>query len=249
MDIESINRNTFSLYKHYLSEEKLKDLLPIRGFRFTENLPRDVLKAQPELKTKYGIDAEQLKNHSGYTVLFSDNTAEIFIEKSGTMNNYLWCGTLIHEITHVRDYADYIDILHYDRFDEMLKCAHFWYWTEFHARYKGILYMLLLVSNLPEKYIEKYLNETYQRIKNFSDIIKQQSDYNMKIYYTVHMIGEILAYEQSSISVSDDFYKCITEEFDWFEEAKTFLSKHTESITVEEMLLISSNLTREFTHI
>ena len=71
----------FELYGNYLNNEKIKELLPIRRFRFVEDLSGEVLKAQPELKTKSGIDEEQLKNYSGYTVLFADNTAEILIEK------------------------------------------------------------------------------------------------------------------------------------------------------------------------
>ena len=232
----------FELYGNYLNNEKIKELLPIRRFRFVEDLSGEVLKAQPELKTKSGIDEEQLKNYSGYTVLFADNTAEILIEKNGSMDNFFWCGTLIHEITHVRDFADYINILHYNSFDEMLKCSYFWYWTEFHAKYKGYIYMLNFVDKLSDKYKNPYVEDTLQRIYNFNNTVQQQINCYQKIYITVHMIGEILAYEQSSIVMPDNFYKCIIEEFEWFEGVKDFLEKHTETITIEEMLILSRNL-------
>lgn len=159
------------------------------------------------------------------------------------MNNFLWCGTLIHEITHVRDYADYINILHYNSFDEMLQCSHFWYWTEFHAKYKGYIYMLNFVDKLPDKYKNQYVEDTLQRIYNFNNTVQQQIDCYHRIYITVHMIGEIFAYEKSSIVMPDNFYKCIIEKFEWFEGVKDFLEKHTETITLEEMLILSHNLT------
>lgn len=246
--MELMNKIAFALYDSYIDKEKIEEPLPIRGFRFVDDLPSEVLKIQPKLKTKSRIDEEQLKNHFGYTVLFSDNTAEILIKKSGSMNNFIWCGTLIHEITHVRDYADYMGILGYNRFDEMLKCLHFWYWTEFHARYKGYIYMLKYVDKLPNEYKLQYTEDTLQRIRNFDNTIKQQTDYHYKIYMTVHMIAEILSYEQSSIVMPDNFYKCIIEKFDWFEEAKNFLAKHTERITVEEMQLLYLNLTSTFSY-
>lgn len=243
MDIETMNEIAFNLYNSYLYNEKIKKPLPIRQFRFVEDLPKEILKLQPELKTKYGIDEEQLKIYSGYTVLFSDNTAEILIERNDSMNNFFWVGTFIHEITHIRDYVDYINMLHYNRLDEMLKCPYFWYWTEFHAKYKGCIYMLNYVNKLPEKYKNPYVEDTLQRIYNFSNTVQQQIDCYHRIYITVHMIGEILAYEKSSIVMPKNFYKCIIEEFKWFEETKYFLEKHTESITIEEMLSLSNNLT------
>lgn len=236
-----------AFYNLYLNKENIKNPLPINNIRFVEDLPSEVLKAQPELKTKNGLNENALQNYSGYTLLYPNNTAEILIDINCAMqNNFFWCGTLIHEVTHVKDYADYISILNYDRFDEMLDCLHFWYWTEFHAKYKGCKYMLNFASKLPDEYKNQYREDIMQSISSFSLKINKKTDFRYKIYDTVHMIGEILAFEQSSIAMLNGFSDCLNEKYDWFEDAKYFLSKHTEKITVDEMLLLSFKLTTIF---
>lgn len=247
MDIGAAFRISVCLYNNYINNETIEADLPLRGLRFVDDLPGEILKAQPELKTKNGIDEEQLKIYSGYTVPFSDNTAEILIDANSLMNNFYFFETFYHEMTHVKDFTDYIRLLNCKSFKEMCDTPYYYYWTEFHASYKGHEYMLLFVSSQPKETVNQYLDDTCQRILNFSNTLSQQINYNGKIYHTMHMIGEILAYEQSSISISNDFYKCIADEFEWFEKTKAFLSDHMESMTVEEMLLLYSNLIRIFT--
>ena len=247
-----MNMNEYSIYDMangfynlYLNKENIKNPLPIKNIRFVDDLPSEVLKAQPEIKKVNGFDAKTLQNYSGYTLLYPDNTAEILIDLDYAMqNNFLWCGTLIHEITHVVDYVDYIGILNYGSFNEMLHCLHFWYWTEFHAKYKGCEYMLNFAGKLPDEYKNRYKEYIMQCINDYSLKINKKIDYRYKIYDTVHMIGEILAFEQSSIAMPNKFYSCLTEKFDWFEDTRIFLSKHTKKITVDEMILLSLNLTR-----
>ena len=79
------------VYNLYLKKEKIKNPLPITNIRFVEDLPSEVLKAQPELKTKNGLNENALKNYSGYTLLHPDNTAEILIDINYVMkNNCSW---------------------------------------------------------------------------------------------------------------------------------------------------------------
>ena len=247
MNEESIYDMANAFYNLYLNKENINNPLPIKNIRFVDDLPSEVLKVHPELKKANGIDKKALQNCSGYTLLYPDNTAEILIDLGYAMqNNFLWCGTLVHEVTHVKDYADYISILNCGKFNEMLHCLHFWYWTEFHAKYKGCEYMLYFTGKLPDEYKNQYKEDIMQSINSFPMIINRKTDYRYKIYDTVHMIGEILAFEQSSIAMPNKFYDCLIEKFDWFEDAKDFLSKHTENITVDEMLLLSFKLTTIF---
>lgn len=233
-------------YKMYLLEENISTPLPLNNIYFVEDMIQAVSKLQPQLLEQAGFDKEQLYNCGGHTLLFPDNTATILIKKDSKMNNFLWIGTLVHELTHVKDYFDYLKTLNENNFQSMLKNIPFWYWTEFHARYKGFLYVFKLAKNLPQDLYKKYIDDTKQRIIDFPKTIKREIPYQLKAYYTMHIIGEILACEKLSIPTLQDDIDKLFELFDWFGGMKEFLSKHTESITIEEMHLLSMNASRIF---
>ena len=158
------------------------------------------------------------------------------------MNNFLWMGTLVHELTHIKDYSEYKEMLNGKNFKELLKNISFWYWTEFHARYKGFLYVFKFAKNLPQDLYQKYIEDTKQRIIDFPKTINKEISYQIKAYYTMHIIGEILACEASSIHTLKTEIDNLCLLFDWFNDMKTFLSKHIESITVDKMFLLSRNI-------
>ena len=233
-------------YKMYLEDENITTQLPLNNIFFVEDMIQAVSKLQPQLLERVGFDKEQLYNCGGHTLLFPDNTATILIKIDGEMNDFWWMGTLVHELTHVKDYSDYFNVLKVSTFWEMLSDIPFWLWTEFHARYKGILYVFKLAKNLPQNLYEMYIDNTRQRIIDFPDIIKKDIPYQKKGYLTMHIIGEILACEKLSVNELKSDIDNLVATFDWFGGMKDFLSKHTENITREQMLLISMNARRIF---
>lgn len=244
LNIQALEEDALRIYYHFLKSENC--ILPIRDMIFVEDIFQEISILQPELIAQANLDKKELDNYSGYALLFSDNTAIILIKKEGQMNDFWWMGTLVHELTHVKDYSDYFNVLKVSTFWEMLSDIPFWLWTEFHARYKGILYVFKLAKNLPQNLYEMYIDNTRQRIIDFPETIKREMPYQLKAYYTMHIIGEILACEKLSINELKSDIDNLVATFDWFGGMKDFLSKHTENITRDKMLLISMKARRIF---
>ena len=62
----------------------------------------------------------------------------------------------------------------------------------------------------------------------------------------MHLMGEMLAFENQSVVLSQNVCDEIYEIYDWFADMKDFLSKHIDKITNEEMCLLSFNARRIF---
>lgn len=245
MDIKMLKYYLLQICQDFFEQELIEDF-PINDILFREDMVKAVSELQPNLLTQAGFNKEMLYSCGGHTLLFPDNTATILIKIDGEMNDFWWMGTLVHELTHVKDYSDYFNVLKVSTFWEMLSDIPFWLWTEFHARYKGILYVFKLAKNLPQNLYEMYIDNTRQRIIDFPETIKREMPYQLKAYYTMHIIGEILACEKLSVNELKSDIDNLVATFDWFGGMKDFLSKHTENITREQMFLISMNARRIF---
>lgn len=230
----------------YALDEQLTSSLPLRNITFTKNILKSVQEKQPDLLEHSGFNKDQLIFSSGYTLLFPDNTAEILILEDNITKNYFWIETLIHEITHVRDFQDYLPVVRRQTFCELQECIPFWYWTEFHAKYKGTYYMLEYIQKLPNQYYQQYINDLEQRIQRFPLTLERRQDYRFKMYDTMHLIGEILAYNARSIRISEDVCNALYVQFDWINDMKEFLAKHTEKISNDEIWILSLNAQKIF---
>lgn len=246
MDEKELESFIFSLYKRYLDNENIGISLPINDIIFTDNVAERVLELQPELANHEGFNKNELSNCCGYTCLFADNTATIIISRDGIEKNVLWIGTLIHEVTHIRDYRDYLHIINAENFQGMLKNEPFWYWTEFHAKFKGCTYMLEFAKKFPHQYFQPYIDALEKRIHEFPSVINKREAPHFKVYETMHLMGEMLAFENQSVVLSQNICDEIYETYDWFADMKDFLSKHIDKITNEEMCLLSFNARRIF---
>lgn len=246
MDENELKSLISSLYELYLDNENVVSPLPINSVIFTDDVAKKVLELQPELACHEGFNKNELSNCCGYTCLFADNTATIIISREDIKKNVLWIGTLIHEITHVKDYKEYLHVVGAESFQDMLKIARFWYWTEFHAKYKGCTYMLAYAKKLPPQYFQQYIDEMEKRIREFPSIINKRDNPHFKVYDTMHLMGQMLAFENQSIVLSRDVCNEIYEMYDWFVDTKNFLSKHIDKITNEEMCLLSFNARQIF---
>ena len=105
----------------------------------------------------------------GYLLFLDDETAVILINEAflfdSIRKNFCWVEVLIHEITHYRDYKNNLGIFGHNTYDSMLSCCSFWYWTEFHARYKGTCQMLNYVNRMPIKRYNAIVLCTYLVIR------------------------------------------------------------------------------------
>lgn len=229
-----------TIINNYIQKENQGNILPLKNIIFTSEILKEIENLDADFNKNSNMD------FSGYTVLHPDNTATIIIEDVDMMKNLLWVETLVHELTHVKDYNDYLHILNYENMQEMRKSRPFYYWTEFHARYTGYVYLLSYVIKFPEKYKQQYIYDTEKRLYEFTSIKNSQCSVDDKIYYTMHLIGEILAYEKLSIYFDKELYLNVIKKFDWFEETKSFLESRIMSITKSEMLLLSMNMNRVF---
>lgn len=226
---------------NYALAEHLTSHLPLKNISFTKNISKSVKEKQPDLLEQPGFDKKQLLSCTGYTLFFPDNTAEILILEDNISTNFFWIETLIHEITHVRDFQEYLPIMRKETFPDLQRCTPFWYWTEFHAKYKGTYYMLAYVQKLPKQYQKQYIDDLENRIQKFTIQLDCRADYRFKIYDTMHLIGEILAYNAWSIPISNDVCNALYFKLDWINDMKEFLAKHTEKISNDEIWLLSLN--------
>lgn len=229
-----------AIVNDFIQKENSGKSLPINDIIFTSDLMNDILRKDIDFDKNCNL------TFSGYTILCSDNTITILIDSNGLTKNFFWIETLVHELTHAKDYCDYMQILQYENIKAMKNHRPLYFWTEFHAEYKGFDYMLPYVLKLPKEYIRQYIEDTEKRIEDFVNIKEKQYSCDEKIYYTMHLIGEILAYENLSINLDETLQRAITKKFDWFSEAKEFLKNHKESITISEMLLLSMNMQKIF---
>ncbi|MBQ7950478.1 MAG: hypothetical protein IJ278_01990 [Clostridia bacterium] len=236
--------NTFNkIIELFFEKEKVGINFPLNDIILTDNIFQKVKELQPTLFTEEHFNKNQLLECTGYTLLFKNNTATVLIKNDDFTKNFLWIETLVHELTHVKDFNDYLPIIKENNFYEMLHNIPFWYWTEFHARYKGYVYMLEFAQRLPEPYFQQYINDSMKRIEDFNTLFNGHEDYHLKIYYTMHLMGEILAYEYKGINIDD---KSIAKENNWFDKMKEFLRKHTENVSISDMLLLSMNANKIF---
>lgn len=240
MITDEFKKMSSMIINDYIQKENKGKSLPIKEIVFSTDIIRDIRERDCDFNKTSSLTL------SGYTALFSDNTASVIVDISGVTKNFFWIETLVHELTHTKDYCDYLKVLNYENIREMKKHRPFYFWTEFHARYKGFEYMLPYVLRLPEKYKQQYIYDTENRLKGFVDIKEKQCNSDEKIYYTMHIIGEILSYEKLSIYLDETLQQKITEKFVWFDETKAFLEKHTDGITTTEMVRLSMNMKNIF---
>lgn len=145
--------------------------------------------------------------------------------KDSVSKDFTWIEVLIHEITHVCDFIRNKGIMGHDSFDSMLQCLPFWYWTEFHAKYKGTLFMLDYVNELPEEDKRAYEEDLRSTADSTVSFIQSNAVAEMKRYKLMHLLAEIAAYQEKGFSIPSEEIKQV---FPDFEDAIKFLkSKDT----------------------
>lgn len=188
----------------YCGDENISNIEELPEIKLVENIFREIEKVRPDMAKV--LDKDEIEKCSGYTLFLDNGTEIILVDKSffnrSIIKNLIWVEVLLHEITHVQDYKNNRGIYGHDSYDSMIKCLPFWYWTEFHACYKGTFYMLHYVNGLPDDYKKDYEKELLFTLKNTIAIIESGYSYEMKRYHFMHLLGEIAAYREQGFSVS-----------------------------------------------
>lgn len=195
----------------------------------TGNIFETVKSIRPDWIGTNKLNKEEIDKCSGYTLFCEDDSPIVLLDKrffkDSVSKDFTWIEVLIHEITHVCDFIRNKGIMGHDSFDSMLQCLPFWYWTEFHAKYKGTLFMLDYVNELPEEDKRAYEEDLRSTADSTVSFIQSNAVAEMKRYKLMHLLAEIAAYQEKGFSIPSEEIKQV---FPDFEDAIKFLkSKDT----------------------
>ena len=172
---------------------------------------------RPDMAEKYRQQKEEIEKCSGYTLPIKNETMAVLIDKAffddSTQKNFMWVEVLLHEITHAADFMNNKGIMGHNTFDSMLCCVPFWWWTEFHAKYKGTLYMLDYAMKLPEEYKKQYENIIFDTVDNIEGIMASNTVGEIKKYNLMHLFGEIAAYRERDLLIPSKKVNCLFPDF------------------------------------
>lgn len=230
----------------YITTNKIeKDIVSKIKVNFVESIFDNIATIRPEL-IQNGMNINNIKKCNGYTLFLTDNTVLILIDRASytESKNFVWIEILIHEYTHAIDYLKGFVLYDYKSLDEMLKNMPFWYWSEFHARYKGNSYMFNFVNQLPLKDKLQYMN-LREDIEIYCKDINCKIEHQMKIYKTMHMIADIIAYEESFPKESSKIIIDLQNTFEQFNCFKEFMVQFKDGFNKEYILWLPSVCTCE----
>lgn len=114
---------------------------------FSDDIWETYLKVRPDHRSKLpkqrpsfnGTIATPMELDGIFTVIVDNQYFLREIKNS----RLAWIGTITHEITHVRDYKEYAEIISAANYDEILTAEHrmFQLWTEFNAKRHGYYFL------------------------------------------------------------------------------------------------------------
>lgn len=220
----------------YISQIKVK---------IVGNLFDEIRCLRPDLGERYGQIKEEIEKCSGYTLPIEGDSLAILLDETFFANsaqkNLMWIEVLLHEITHAFDFINNKGIMGHNSFDSMLYCLPFWYWTEFHARYKGTFYMLNYVKNLPEEYKRPYEDEVFNTADDIANLLVSNSVAETKRYKLMHLFGDIAAYSDAGFSIPSEKVNGIFPDFKGFIE---FLKSRDKTVDPDFLTIVNFHLKR-----
>lgn len=234
------------ILEKYCADENCdkEELSGIRAIRIVESIWSEIESLRPDIANN--LERDEIEKCAGYTLFLDDETAVILIDKAfffnSTKKNFLWIEVLIHEITHCRDFISNLGIFGNRTFDSMLECAPFWYWTEFHARYKGTLHMLNYVNRLPNDERKKYETDMMERLDSELVFITSDADKMMRCYHFMHLLGDIAAYNDKGFTIqSEAIEKIFSDYLDYID----FLKSKDQIVDINFLILLQYNLEKD----
>lgn len=211
--------------------------MPKLSLLISDNIEESYFKLRPEHKNT----ANQKSTKSNGTLVppaSYDGTFTILINKEYMLNDInngqrSWIGTIIHELTHARDYLEYANIKGIKDYDEILNIErHFLFqiWTEFNARRYGYLYVRKYsFENIRDIKQLQFINqeEIPYQINYMFDKVSNEKDMFGQIYPVVHFLGRLSVLKE----LFPDYFKKdiiikLFKRCDWIYELFEFLDTH-----------------------
>lgn len=119
----------------------------IPDYRIVEDIASDYVVLRPDVLEHSAASVKTLNNYNGFAVPPQKvgGVFTVLINKNVLMENVEnrrmdWVGTIVHETTHVQDYAEYAKLVGAEEYEEILRISDhgmFNLWTEIHARANG----------------------------------------------------------------------------------------------------------------
>lgn len=123
----------------------------VPDYRIVEDIASEYLTLRPDVLERSSASVQSLSEYNGFAVP-PKKVGDVFtvlINKNVLMENLQnaradWIGTIVHETTHVQDFAQYAQIVGATEFDTILRTdlhGMFNLWTEIHARANGYYFV------------------------------------------------------------------------------------------------------------
>ena len=246
MILESIENYLCGILDKYCADENCdkEGLSGIRDIRIVKSIWSEIENLRPDIAKKQGRD--EIEQCAGYLLFLDDETAVILINEAflfdSIRKNFCWVEVLIHEITHYRDYKNNLGIFGHNTYDSMLSCCSFWYWTEFHARYKGTCQMLNYVNRMPDDERRKYETDMMERLDCAPDFIRSDADKKIQCYRFMHLLGDIAAYNEKGFTVKSEAIEKIFPNYLGYID---FLKSKDQIVDINFLIILQYNLENE----
>lgn len=211
--------NAFDIMLKYINEFFEDNPKYRRDFKI--EVVNDVNKKIRELSSCAFKDFNMYTDSNGCFVFSDSNEPYVLIKKDiVSEDDYSFVGTIIHEITHMNDYSDFMNYHKCTSYCDIANCNYyisFYLWSEFHARRKGYYYLRRAVD-----FNDKPINDQIAFTKDeyivytnaLREIRKENAGNYMAIMYEVMQYlgrfsvwNELYPYEMSLLKLPLDIHK------------------------------------------
>lgn len=225
--MESLENEFCGILEKYCEDEgcDIEDFSGLKEVRIVESIWLEAKNLRSDIEKKFRRD--EIEGLAGYLLFLDDGTGVILIDmtyfcESHIKKDFCWIETLIHEATHYRDFKNNLGILGHNTYDSMLNCRPFWYWTEFHARYKGTLHMLDFVNGISDEVRRNHETGMIERLSSELDYITSDADKKIRCYHFMHLLADIAAYKEKGYKIQSDAIENIFPNYlDYIENLKS----------------------------
>lgn len=205
---------------------------------FSDDIWKTYFEIRPDHRSKR---TEQLPSFNGTIAapLELDGTFTVIVDNqyflSEVKNNRLsWIETIAHEITHVRDYKEYAQMLSAASYDEVLTAEHrmFQLWTEFNAKRHGYYFLRKYYFDDmtdPAQIPDIINTELPGQISFMSNEYSSTSDGWHQIYTVSQFLGRLAVWEDlfPTYFTADYIARLLTPN-PWMLDLYEYLNKHRE---------------------
>lgn len=170
---------------------------------FSDNIWEKYWSIRPDHQSN--SSRQQSSNGTVVPPLNLDGTFTVIVNNQYFMTeiknrNLSWIGTIIHEITHAKDYKEYAQIVSATSYDEILTAEHrmFHLWTEFNAKRYGYYFLRkYYFDNMTDLAQIPYIvnTELPEQVLFMSNQYNSTTDVWHQIYTVSQFLGHLAVWE------------------------------------------------------